>query len=131
MFLGIWLAERGWIPDFLLRIAVKFISKARIKKSNSFSEKLDVISSLRDGPIAESTPFVNKQHYEVPPAFFEKVLGWFSRLCEAESCFLFEDFYFCPNSKALVNSHPSQMSWFRRARSRSSHSVSSFKHRLR
>ena len=75
MFLGIWLAERGWIPDFLLRIAVKFISKARIKKSGSFSEKLDVISSLRDGPIAESTPFANKQHYEVPPAFFEKVLG--------------------------------------------------------
>ena len=74
MFLGIWLAERGWIPDFLLRIAVKFISKARIKKSGSFSEKLDVISSLRDGPIAESTPFANKQHYEVPPAFFENIV---------------------------------------------------------
>ena len=92
MFLGIWLAERGWIPDFLLRIAVKFISKARIKKSSSFSEKLDVISSLRDGPIAESTPFVNKQHYEVPPAFFEKVLG--SKL--KYSCSLFSD-----NQKSL------------------------------
>ena len=87
MFLGIWLAERGWIPDFLLRIAVKFISKARIKKSSSFSEKLDVISSLRDGPIAESTPSANKQHYEVPPAFFEKVLG--SKL--KYSCSLFSD----------------------------------------
>ena len=87
MFLGIWLAERGWIPDFLLRIAVKFISKARIKKSSSFSEKLDVISSLRDGPIAELTPFANKQHYEVPPAFFEKVLG--SKL--KYSCSLFSD----------------------------------------
>ena len=92
MFLGIWLAERGWIPDFLLRIAVKFISKARIKKSNSFSEKLDVISSLRDGPIAELTPFANKQHYEVPPAFFEKVLG--SKL--KYSCSLFSD-----NQKSL------------------------------
>ena len=92
MFLGIWLAERGWIPDFLLRIAVKFISKARIKKSSRFSEKLDVISSLRDGPIAESTPFVNKQHYEVPPAFFEKVLG--SKL--KYSCSLFSD-----NQKSL------------------------------
>ena len=87
MFLGIWLAERGWIPDFLLRIAVKFISKARIKKSSSFSEKLDVLSSLRDGPIAELTPFANKQHYEVPPAFFEKVLG--SKL--KYSCSLFSD----------------------------------------
>ena len=92
MFLGIWLAERGWIPDFLLRIAVKFISKARIKKSSSFSEKLDVISSLRDGPIAELTPFANKQHYEVPPAFFEKVLG--SKL--KYSCSLFGD-----NQKSL------------------------------
>ena len=92
MFLGIWLAERGWIPDFLLRIAVKFISKSRIKKSSSFSEKLDVISSLRDGPIAELTPFANKQHYEVPPAFFEKVLG--SKL--KYSCSLFSD-----NQKSL------------------------------
>ena len=39
MFLGIWLAERGWIPDFLLRIAVKFISKARIKKIKQFFRK--------------------------------------------------------------------------------------------
>ena len=92
MFLGIWLAERGWIPDFLLRIAVKFISKARIKKSSTFSEKLDVISSLRDGPIAELTPFANKQHYEVPPAFFEMVLG--SKL--KYSCSLFSD-----NQKSL------------------------------
>ena len=87
MFLGIWLAERGWIPDFLLRIAVKFISKARLKRSNSFSEKLAVLSSLKDGPIAESTPSANKQHYEVPPAFFEKVLG--SKL--KYSCSLFSD----------------------------------------
>ena len=65
MILGIWLAERGWIPDFLLRIAVRFISKARLKKLNSFSEKLAVLSSLKDGPIAESTPSANKQHYAV------------------------------------------------------------------
>ena len=87
MIFGIWLAERGWIPDFLLRVAVKFISKARIKRSNSFSEKLAVISSLNDGPVAESTPSANKQHYEVPPAFFEKVLG--SKL--KYSCSLFSD----------------------------------------
>ena len=92
MILGIWLAERGWIPDFLLRIAVKFISKARLKRSNSFSEKLAVLNSLKDGPIAESTPSANKQHYEVPPAFFEKVLG--SKL--KYSCSLFSD-----NQKSL------------------------------
>ena len=92
MILGIWLAERGWIPDFLLRIAVKSISKARIKNSKGFSEKLAVLNSLKDGPIAESTPSANKQHYEVPPAFFEKVLG--SKL--KYSCSLFNN-----NQKSL------------------------------
>ena len=47
---------------------------------------------MRDGPIAELTPFANKQHYEVPPAFFEKVLG--SKL--KYSCSLFGD-----NQKSL------------------------------
>ena len=43
-------------------------------------------------PIAESTPSANKQHYEVPPAFFEKVLG--SKL--KYSCSLFNN-----NQKSL------------------------------
>ena len=38
MNIGIWLAERGFIPDFLLRIAVRLISKARIKNTNDFSD---------------------------------------------------------------------------------------------
>ena len=88
MNIGIWLAERGFIPDFLLRIAVRLISKARIKNTNNFSEKLDVLNTLKEGPIAESAPSANKQHYEVPPAFFEKVLG--SKL--KYSCSLFNSY---------------------------------------
>ena len=103
MILGIWLAERGWIPDFLLRIAVRFISKARIKKSNRVSEKLTVISSLKDGPIAESTPSANRQHYEVPPAFFEKVLG--SKL--KYSCSLFSD-----NQKSLNDAETEMLNFY-------------------
>jgi cyclopropane fatty-acyl-phospholipid synthase-like methyltransferase len=73
--LGIWLAERGMLPDFILRVAVKFLSKARVRMPNVFSEKLKVLNTLKEGPIAESTSSANEQHYEVPPIFFEKVLG--------------------------------------------------------
>ena len=73
--LGIWLAERGMLPDFILRIAVKLLSKARVGMPNVFSEKLKVLNTLKEGPIAESTSSANEQHYEVPPIFFEKVLG--------------------------------------------------------
>ena len=73
--LGIWLAERGMLPDFILRVAVKFLSIARVRMPNVFSEKLKVLNTLKEGPIAESTSSANEQHYEVPPIFFEKVLG--------------------------------------------------------
>ena len=73
--LGIWLAERGMLPDFILRIAVKLLSKARVRMPNVFSEKLKVLNTLKEGPIAENTSSANEQHYEVPPIFFEKVLG--------------------------------------------------------
>ncbi|MFZ8913626.1 MAG: SAM-dependent methyltransferase, partial [Pseudomonadales bacterium] len=32
-------------------------------------------AGLREGPIAEATEAANAQHYEVPAAFFERVLG--------------------------------------------------------
>ena len=73
--LGIWLAERGMLPDFILRIAVKLLSIARVRMPNVFSEKLKVLNTLKEGPIAENTSSANEQHYEVPPIFFEKVLG--------------------------------------------------------
>ena len=42
---------------------------------NVFSEKLKVLNTLKEGPIAENTSSANEQHYEVPPIFFQKVLG--------------------------------------------------------
>ena len=85
--LGIWLAERGMLPDFILRVAVKFLSKARLRMPNVFSEKLKVLNTLKEGPIAESTSSANEQHYEVPPIFFEKVLGENLKY----SCCLYDD----------------------------------------
>ena len=64
MIFGIWLAER-----LDSRFFVKAVDCKR-KRSSSFSEKLAVLNSLKNGPIAESAPSANKQHYEVP--YFKK-----------------------------------------------------------
>lgn len=72
---------KGIIPDFLLRRAVRRIINKRIKSQN----KLDIearfeylkqfISELKSQPIAVETESANEQHYELPPEFFEKILG--------------------------------------------------------
>ena len=72
---GIYLAERGLIPDFILSFFIKKISLARVSSSSIEKEKQMVINELKSGPIAEKTSDANDQHYEVPPAFFELVLG--------------------------------------------------------
>ena len=69
--LGIYLAERGLIPDFILGFFIKKISLARVSSASIEKEKQIVINELKSGPIAEKTSDANDQHYEVPPAFFE------------------------------------------------------------
>ena len=73
--LGIYLAEKGLIPDFILNFFIQKISLARVNSASIHNEKLTVINQLKSGPIAEKTSDANDQHYEVPPEFFELVLG--------------------------------------------------------
>jgi cyclopropane-fatty-acyl-phospholipid synthase len=73
--LGIYLAEKGLIPDFILNFFIQKISLARVNSASTHNEKLTVINQLKSGPIAEKTSDANDQHYEVPPEFFELVLG--------------------------------------------------------
>ena len=75
MRLGLWLAEKGFIPDFLLRIAIRKLSLSRLEDKSLLSEKSNIAASFKEGSIAEQTLEVNEQHYEVPPSFFTKVLG--------------------------------------------------------
>ncbi len=76
MGLGIELAERGWVPDPLLRIAIRRLVADRLAE---LQEPGDRRAALRDelaaGPIAVDTDLANDQHYEVPPEFFHQVLG--------------------------------------------------------
>ena len=84
---GIYLAERGLIPDSLLRIFIKQFSLSRLSEANNEEAKQSVINSLKNGPIAENTIDANEQHYEVPADYFKAVLG--PRL--KYSCCWFED----------------------------------------
>ncbi len=69
------MAERGLIPDFILNFFIQKISLGRVNSATTDNEKLTVIDKLKSGPIAEKTSDANDQHYEVPPAFFQLVLG--------------------------------------------------------
>ena len=81
------LAESGFIPDALIKIAVRFITNRRINDSSNHDNKDEIISALSKGIVAEKTYDANEQHYEVPPEFFNQVLGVNLKY----SCSLFEN----------------------------------------
>ena len=81
MSLGIELAECGLLPDFLVRHGMRRQLAARIREELRAGceglSQLDraLLEELRGGPIALHVQDANSQHYEVPAAYFEQVLG--------------------------------------------------------
>ena len=73
--IGIYLTERGYIPEFVLRWFIRRFSLSRLVEANSDDSKELVINDLKTGPIAENTLDANDQHYEVPADYFKSVLG--------------------------------------------------------
>ena len=69
------LAESGFIPDSIIKIAARYISKGRLNDQSAYDNKDKIISELSKGTVAEKTYDANEQHYEVPPEFFNHVLG--------------------------------------------------------
>ncbi len=75
------LLAKSWIPDFLLRFGVRRRVKSLLKKqripaiAKRQQYKSDFVEDLKQQPIAVKTSEANEQHYELPPAFFEKILG--------------------------------------------------------
>ncbi|WP_020406044.1 SAM-dependent methyltransferase [Hahella ganghwensis] len=74
-------AEKGWMPDTLIRFGIRRLCQERLRdesrivkqsEGESYQRRLE---SLRDSPIAIETEAANEQHYEVPAAFYELVLG--------------------------------------------------------
>ncbi|MBE7439284.1 MAG: class I SAM-dependent methyltransferase [Spirochaetales bacterium] len=73
--------DRGILPDPLLRAVVRGRCRDMLKEYNRFSaEELQeqfnaLIANLDNSPVAIETRKANEQHYELPPDFFEIVLG--------------------------------------------------------
>ncbi|MBV6416327.1 MAG: Ubiquinone biosynthesis O-methyltransferase [Steroidobacteraceae bacterium] len=99
-------AERGLIPDPLLRLGIRRMCAGRLREERAggpaaearrFAQRID---ALRNGSVALATDTVNAQHYELPAEFFRLCLGprlkyssgWFPRgdetLAEAEDAML-------------------------------------------
>ena len=84
------LAERGLVPDALLRQGIRRMCAQRLAEeceggleaqSRRYAELID---SLRSSPVAIHTEVANAQHYELPPAFFRLCLG---RRFKYSSCY--------------------------------------------
>lgn len=91
------------LPDWMIRAVIRRISAARLREQSAGGTQAvsarfhDLVAELRRSPVAVATDAANAQHYEVPAAFFELVLGpqlkyscaWWppgvSTLAEAES----------------------------------------------
>lgn len=75
------LAELGLIPDPLVRFGIRRLDRKRITMEDRRDVELQLavlrqfIARLRDAPIAVDIRKPNEQHYELPPAFFQQVLG--------------------------------------------------------
>ncbi len=71
------LAELGWVPDAVTRRVIRRMCAERLAQGRAVGAagQAALVETLRHGPIAVATDRANEQHYEVPPAFFEAVLG--------------------------------------------------------
>jgi cyclopropane-fatty-acyl-phospholipid synthase len=75
------LVESGLVPDFLIRAAIRRMLRERLREEDRGSEAanraklLAFVEEMKRSPIALRTDSANAQHYEVPAAFFESVLG--------------------------------------------------------
>jgi cyclopropane-fatty-acyl-phospholipid synthase len=74
------LAELGRVPDALIRAVIRQGLRSRRAELAGSPESMQdaqraFLASMRLHPLALSPERANEQHYEVPPAFFERVLG--------------------------------------------------------
>jgi cyclopropane-fatty-acyl-phospholipid synthase len=79
--LSLALLERDWLPDWLIRIGIRRLLRARLLDEDRGTAEAQqaalaaLIATLKASPIAIETASANAQHYELPAAFFEQVLG--------------------------------------------------------
>ncbi|AWN16856.1 SAM-dependent methyltransferase [Salinisphaera sp. RV14] len=73
--------ERGLVPDFIARAGMRRLIGQRLATPEAknadkrHAAMRAFLERANSGPIAQHTADANAQHYELPPAFFEQVLG--------------------------------------------------------
>jgi len=75
------LVERGLVPDRITRLGIRSLLRKRLRDEGAGDpaaqqERLvALVKVLRESPLAVETDKANEQHYEVPAAFYQLVLG--------------------------------------------------------
>lgn len=88
------MAEKGLVPDSVIRQGIKHLSEVRLKEINagnceaSARLQADFIAAMDAAPIALVPELANAQHYEVPASFFQLCLGQHRKY---SSCFWLQD----------------------------------------
>jgi cyclopropane-fatty-acyl-phospholipid synthase len=78
---AIGLAERGWLPDSLIRWGVRGMLERRLREEAAgdcerAQERMEAwLDEVRGSPVAIETRAANAQHYELPPDLFGLILG--------------------------------------------------------
>ncbi|MEK7465994.1 MAG: cyclopropane-fatty-acyl-phospholipid synthase family protein [Planctomycetota bacterium] len=68
------LVAAGLIPDAVVRWKIRGLLAVRLREESA-RNPAELVKQLDASPIAVNTTDANEQHYEVPPRFFELVLG--------------------------------------------------------
>jgi len=75
------LLEQNLLPDWLVRIGIRRLLRARLREENrgggeaQQAHLLKLVAELKQLPIAMDTQAANTQHYEVPTGFYQLCLG--------------------------------------------------------
>ena len=75
------LAERGLLPDALIRAGIRRLCAQRLRDERAGGQEAQSallahrLRGLREGALAVHTEAANRQHYELPAAFFRHCLG--------------------------------------------------------
>ncbi len=75
------LSERGYLPDAALRFGMRVLNRRRLVQEGLFNppvrelRRQRFLAARRTGPVAPHGDAARSQHYEVPAAFYERVLG--------------------------------------------------------
>ena len=73
--------DRNLLPDVAIRAGIRRIVAGRLREQEAGGaegearRRAELLENLHTAPIAPESAMANAQHYELPPAFFERVLG--------------------------------------------------------